>query len=284
MANFSIDNFQTEVRTRGLARPNRFEISFPVPKGLLNSSERADPRVISLFCESANLPSKTIGVKQQRIYGPSYPRPFSAEYGGEGITLTFLVDRDMDVKGFFDSWMNIIVDPFQYFIHYPDNYTVPILIQQLDENDDPTYSVTLEDAFPRSLALMELNNTAQNSVHKLNVTFVYRRWFAYHRLPNGLKYPEVWEQSTKSPSNPLQNLIIVDEPNRDQSASVRATAPIVPNSISDNRNTTSALNTLPKEFIDANTNVVEEDEEEEDEEDVSVSESLPDQYIEANTD
>jgi hypothetical protein len=113
---------------------------------------------------------------------------------------------------------------------------------------------------------------------------VYRRWFAYHRLPNGLKYPEVWEQSTKSPSNPLQNLIIVDEPNRDQSASVRATAPIVPNSISDNRNTTSALNTLPKEFIDANTNVVEEDEEEEDEEDVSVSESLPDQYIEANTD
>jgi len=282
MANFSIDNFQTEVRTRGLARPNRFEISFPVPKGLFNSSEKADPRIISLFCESANIPSKNIGIKQQRIYGPSYPRPFSAEYGGEGITMTFLIDRDMDVKGFFDSWMNIIVDPFQYFVHYPDNYTVPILIQQLGENDDPTYSVTLEDAFPRSLALMELNNTSQNSVHKLNVTFAYRRWFAYHRLPNGIRYPEVWEQLTTRPSDPLQTLKTADELNRDRSASVRSTIPAVPNSIPNNRRNTSALDTLPNQYIDANTNVGNV-EDEEDEEDLIVSESLPDQYIEANT-
>ena len=217
MANFSIDQFQTEVKTRSLARPNRFEIVFPVPKGMTDSEELGDSRLISLFCESTSLPTQTIGVKQQRIYGPAYQRPFNTEFGGEGITMTFLVDGDMDVKGFFDAWLSIIVDPFQYFVYYPDNYTVPIIIKQLDEDDNPIYSVTLEDAFPRSMALMELSNTAQNSVHKLNVTFAYRRWYPYHRIPNAIEYPEVWEEKSVSPSNPAQSITTGSGGTRDRS-------------------------------------------------------------------
>lgn len=204
MANFSISQFQTEVRVRGLAKPNRFEISFPTPKGLADLTQTIwSNRLVSLFCESTNLPTKTIGVKQQRIYGPAYQRPFNSEYGGEGITMTFLLDTDMDVKGFFDAWTNIIIDPFQYFVHYADNYTVPITIFQLDEKDKITYAVTLEDAFPRSVALLDLNNSTQNQVHKLNVTFSYRRWFPYHKIPNSVRYPEVWEQKVPINSNPI---------------------------------------------------------------------------------
>jgi hypothetical protein len=216
MANFSINQFQTEVRTRNLARPNRFEIVFPLPKGMTDSSVLGDSRLVSLFCESTSLPTQSIGVKQQRIYGPSYQRPFSSEFGGEGITMTFLVDGSMDVKGFFDAWLSIIVDPFQYFVHYSDNYTVPIIIKQLNEQDKPIYSVTLEEAFPRNIAIMELNNTLQNSVHKLNVTFAYRRWFPYHRIPNAIDYPEVWQKSTTSPSNPFQTTNIDIEPESSQ--------------------------------------------------------------------
>lgn len=218
-AYFNIDNFVSEVSTRGLARPNRFEVTFPLPNGLNNSSQVADSRIVSLFCESANLPSKTIGVKQQKIYGPNYQRPFSSEYGGEGITMTFLVDRAMDIKGFFDAWTNIIIDPFQYFVHYPDNYTVPITISQLDEGENRTYTVTLEDAFPRSVALMELNQSSQNSVHKLNVTFAYRRWFAYHKIPNSVKYPEVWQTIS---SGLAQNITTVNTADKDNIASVNS--------------------------------------------------------------
>jgi hypothetical protein len=204
---FSIDNFLTEVRDRGVARPNRFEVTFPLPSGLSNSDEVPDNRLVCLFCESANLPSKTIGVKNQKIYGPSYPRPFNSEYG-DTVSMTFLVDSEMDVKGFFDAWMNIIVDPYQYFVYYPDNYTVPITISQLDEEDNKTYSVTLEDAFPRNIALMDLSQSSQNSAHKLNVTFTYRRWFSYHKTPNSIKYPEVWENTSKSKSNPLSQTVV----------------------------------------------------------------------------
>jgi hypothetical protein len=232
MANFSISDFQTEVRIRGLAKPNRFEISFPTPKGLADLTQTIwTNRLISLFCESANLPSKTIGVKQQRVYGPAYQRPFNSEYGGEGITMTFLLDTDMDVKGFFDAWTNIIVDPFQYFVHYADNYTVPITIFQLDEKDNITYAITLEDAFPRSVALLDLNNSTQNQVHKLNVTFSYRRWFPYHKIPNAVRYPEVWEQQVVNTNNPLLKSILENTDERGSLPSINTERGIIANTV-----------------------------------------------------
>jgi hypothetical protein len=53
--------------------------------------------------------------------------------------------------------------------------------------DQVVYSAILEDAFPRSVSLLELNQGNQNSVHKLSVTFVYRRWRPVHRLTNTMQ-------------------------------------------------------------------------------------------------
>jgi hypothetical protein len=190
MAQFSLKNFQAEVKSRGLAKPSRFEVALRLPSALINQGfTDKDNRLVSLFCESANLPTQTIGVKTQKIYGPGYQRPFSVDYGGEGIAMTFLLDQQMDVKGFFDAWISKIVDPIQYFVYYQNTYTSLIQINQLDEKHNTTYSVILEDAFPRSVALLELNNSAQNQVHKLNVTFAYRRWSAVQRRLNGVTYP-----------------------------------------------------------------------------------------------
>lgn len=191
MANFNLNNFTSQVINGGVAKPNRFEIQLPVPRALASVYGGETSRLVSLFCEAANLPVQTIGIKQQRIYGPAYPRPFSSEYGGEGITMSFLLDQSMNIKSFFDSWMTKIVDPIQYFVYYPSEYTVPIQIYQLDETDLATYGVYIEGAFPRTVSLLELNNTTQNQAHKLNVTFAYRRWSPIHNLSSRMKYPEV---------------------------------------------------------------------------------------------
>ena len=159
MANFSLKNFQAQVRTGGLAKPNRFEVLINLPPALIAQGYSTnDSKILSLFCESTNLPTQTIGVKTQRLQGPVYQRPVS-------------------------------VDPIQYFVYYQDTYVAPITINQLNQKDNTTYSVILEDAFPRSVALLELNNNAQNQVHKLNVTFSYRRWAPVHRRTNNISYP-----------------------------------------------------------------------------------------------
>jgi hypothetical protein len=188
-SNFSLKRFQAEVRKRGLAKQNRFEIVFPTPAGL--RTVFPDTQIVNMFCESTSLPPQNISVRTQRIYGPVYQRPVSADYGGEGITMTFLLDQQMDIKALFDAWLGIVVDPKQYFVHYQNDYVVPIEIRQLNENDEVTYSAELEDAFPRNYTLLELNQGATNSFHKLSVTFVYRRWAPKHRITNNIKYSDI---------------------------------------------------------------------------------------------
>lgn len=172
MANFSLQNFQAQVLGFGLARTNRFEVFINVPQCLGGR----DGRTISLLCEQASLPQLNINTKSYRIYGPAYPRPVTSEYGGEGIPLTFHVDRDMKVKRFFEDWMERVVDRDNFNVAYKSTYTTFMYISQLDEANNITYTIDVEDAFPRSMNLMELNNNSQNQTHRLTVLFAYRKW------------------------------------------------------------------------------------------------------------
>jgi hypothetical protein len=105
-----------------------------------------------------------------------YTGGFGAEYGGEGVSLTFHVDRDMNVKKFFDEWTAVVVDPDTGLVNYQENYISTINLRQLNEQENVTYELELFEAFPRSVNLLELNNSAQNQTHRLNVLFAYRYW------------------------------------------------------------------------------------------------------------
>jgi hypothetical protein len=147
---------------------------------------------INLFCEAASLPPQIVGVKAQRLYGPTIYKPFGVEFGGEGIPLTFYTDRRMNVKAFFDAWVSKIIDPYQFFVYYREEYAVDMRIFQLDDQNNVTYAVKIIDCFPRSVTLMELNSGNQNQVHKVNVNFAYRRWIPEnHDLLARVPYPVV---------------------------------------------------------------------------------------------
>lgn len=242
MSTFNISNFRSEVLGKGLARNDRFEVVFNIPKGITlmpkytaiyNPSNASvwqqlnnvlgnvaaigglikyggigtviatnaisaitaaakdkpvnltDDRRVCLLCEATNFPLLNINVKSQRIFGPAYQRPITSEYGGEGIALTFHVDREMTVKRLFDAWMETIVagggaSNFEwrntYTVAYQDEYACNITINQLDEFDNVTYSIQLQDAFPRVMNMMDLNNSSQNQTHRLTVLFAYRKW------------------------------------------------------------------------------------------------------------
>lgn len=172
-ANFSIQDFRSTVFKDSLARTNRFEILIAKPPTAFGSTR---PSNVSLYCEQASLPPLNIFTKSFKIFGPAYQRPFTAEYGGEGISVTFHVDRNMTIKTYFDEWMQKIVDPVTGTVGYQEEYVTNIKIRQLDEAENITYEIELLEAFPRSMNLMELNNAATNQTHRLNILFGYRYW------------------------------------------------------------------------------------------------------------
>ena len=195
-----LEQFISEVKQRGLARTNLFDVEIGTPSCISPDSGTSVPRLVNLFCQSANFPPTNIGVRELRIAGPSYKRPYNIDYGGEGISLTFHVDRNMDVKGYFDLWMANIIDPYEFNTFYNEGisaYTTDIYIRQITETKSriadvqfttdtkdikDKYYVKLEDAFPRNIGMIELDSTAQNSVHKLTVNFAYRKVLFYNDI------------------------------------------------------------------------------------------------------
>ena len=189
-ANFSIKDFRSTIFNDSLARTNRFEVFISYkPRGI----SATKPWNISLYCEQASLPPINIASKSFKIFGATYQRPFTAEYGGEGMSMTFHVDRDMKVKTFFDEWMAQIVDPDSSMVGFQEDYISTINIKQLDEQENVTYEIELLEAFPRNMNLMELNNASTNQTHRLNVLFAYRYWrnIARPRQVNAVDVPRV---------------------------------------------------------------------------------------------
>lgn len=182
-ASFNLNNFLASVRTIGLARVNRFEVIISPPKALLSfavqegdrsSKEEAD--LSSLFCEVSNFPPINLTVKPFKIFGPSYQRPITSEYGGDGMSMTFHIDREMKLKRFFEDWIENIVRRDDFTVNYQDSYVTTIKVKQLDEEENVTYEIELLEAFPRSMTLVDLNNSAQSQTHRLNIIFAYRYW------------------------------------------------------------------------------------------------------------
>ena len=220
-SNFNLSQFLSQSRRDSFARVNRFEVFIFSPPAL---NQNRDAVSVSLYCEMASLPPVNISTKSFKIFGPTYQRPFSAEYGGEGISLTFHVDRDMKVKKFFDEWTARVVDPDSGFVGFQDEYISTLKLKQLNEQDEVTYELELLEAFPRSVNLLELNNSAQNQTHRLNVLFAYRYWkdvspefqTMQMDIPRQRLFPQVPVVDVRNRQfNPLNSGVLEDAPGSD---------------------------------------------------------------------
>jgi hypothetical protein len=166
----SINEFKSSF-TKDIARPNRFDVSIPIPLVLIPYFSSA--RSLNYRCENATLPGRTFATTEQKTYGPIEKFPYLTTY--TDIDLTFIVDDDMQQKIFFDGWMDYINPLYNHNIRYKSDYTTAITINQYDVQNKLTYSVNLYDAYPISINQMDLD-WSNDGHHKLVVTFAYTTW------------------------------------------------------------------------------------------------------------
>lgn len=188
----SFEQFLSKVKTGGLARNNRFAVAFyGLPVASLSSGNQL--RDVLLLCDAAQLPGQSYATVPNRTFGELRETPYDRLY--EPITLSFYVDRGMEVKYFFDRWMDKIYNPGSRKFAYYDEYTCDAAITVLDSNTEPaqgrvfgkamttdweewnneTYTVSLREMYPKSVSAVSLDN-ANKDVMKLTVTFQYKYW------------------------------------------------------------------------------------------------------------
>ena len=165
-----INNFLSSF-TDDLARPSRFKVKLTLPGKVKNIT---DSQTLSLRCENAQLPGRTISTGDLRIYGPSEKFPYQSAY--EDITLTFIVGGAMLEKTQFNEWMNLINPTENWNFEYKENYVSDIIVTQYDMSDNEIHNVKIIDAFPIAVNQLDLDWSNDNTYHKLNVTFAYTYW------------------------------------------------------------------------------------------------------------
>lgn len=173
-AQFSLDDFKGEVLGKGLAQENRFEVFIGIPPCI--SSYRSQMQGSLIRVESVQFPALQLFTKQRKTYGPGQNVPIAMDYGGEqGVTVVFLLDRDMNTKKMFDAWMGCIVDLDSQTVAYPETYKTLLGIHQLDKTDGSVYEAIIQDCYPRVVSSMTGNMSAQG-FQRVAVTFSYRKW------------------------------------------------------------------------------------------------------------
>ena len=172
-----LSKFLAIIREKGIATPNLFRINIFLPKSLSKYSSYGT--TLSLLCDASSLPSMNILTQDAVTYGPSKPIPYNVTYGN--LMCSFIVEQDMAVKKFFDSWMYTISDPVTHNLNFSDQYETKIEIHQLNKKMESTYHVVLYGAYPSVMNEMNMNYRYQNDVHRLQIGFVYRKW-----LPSSL--------------------------------------------------------------------------------------------------
>ena len=177
----SIDNLKATISKKGgLAKANRFNVIFTPPSAsLLNLNPQSiigsllsgnfnagnlinDPRDISILCQSVTIPGRNISTFDHQDVRQSNKFPYT--FIDEDVTFTFLLTNDYYMRQMFDNWMSGIFDADSYRVGYKKDYSVDVVIQQLNEKNIPVYGVRLQKAFPINIDSIELSQEGQDVV------------------------------------------------------------------------------------------------------------------------
>lgn len=204
-----IQDFIAEVRTRGLARTNRYEVNIPFPSNNEWNTTSENAQLTNLFCESVQVPGLNISTQPTRIYGEAREMPYERTF--EPIQMMFYVDAAMQVKTAFDRWLAMIIHPQTRTIGYYNDYVRDITINILTVDDETPMTIKLFEAYPKMVGSVQMSHESKD-VFKLPVTFQYKYWQSMNWNTSTRQSPPPVLRGTGASSASPQGILANDPP------------------------------------------------------------------------
>jgi len=200
---FNVSTISAEVGRLGVQRPNKFEMTFPMPDSLKGTTEFTNltntNRVMQLYCEATNLPGVANMLEDVRRYGygPNEKMPYAPVFND--ITLTFRGDAYGQIWTFLSSWMRCAINfesrgdfitkqgPIQnqyaYEVGYKkdttngEGYAVDAQLSMFDETGQERLRIMMRDAFPCYVGDVPLNWGSRSDYMRIPVTMCFFDWY-----------------------------------------------------------------------------------------------------------
>ena len=168
-------------------RPNLFMVSVTSLGDNLDESSgvKGTDADFTFLCRSAGIPASTIGTVEVPFRGRVIKLPGDRTF--ESWTVTVMADESMDVRAYFEKWMNKL-NKHENGAGYTDEYSATLRVSQLERGTtvgtdlkDPHSIVRSYDfihAFPTNIAQIDLSYDNNNTIAEYTVEFQYDWWEA----------------------------------------------------------------------------------------------------------
>lgn len=200
---FNINELAAEVSRTGVMKNNKFLVEFPMPLSLRNTTgfaQLADTnRVLSLYCEGANLPGIALLMEEVRRYGygPNEKKPYAPIFSD--VNLTFRGDSYGTVWTFMNAWMkcgvhyqsrgdwNTASGPirdqhpnevgYKYDPKNNEGYATDVTIRVFNDIGTEMIQIVLLEAFPIFVGDIPFNWGARSDYVRIPVTLSFFDWY-----------------------------------------------------------------------------------------------------------
>lgn len=188
----SLDRFKGYLnKFSDFAKSDRYLVYITPPPAL--SKYVSSTEGLSLQCEAAEIPGRTLSTFQARTAGPSLNYPYQSTYQEMNLTFLCMANRPgqkhtgLWEKSFFDDWLDLIdhspkmmtattgLERNGWNIGYRKDYQGIVQVKHYDVRDNENYVVCYYNAFPISVPSIALS-WADDSPLKMPVTFTYSYW------------------------------------------------------------------------------------------------------------
>ena len=170
MAIPSIHNFVSEVvRPGNFARQYNYTVFFTSPLGMRNPTEG-----MLMRCESIAFPGQNISTSNDNLrIGPLRDHASNVTYGD--LSATFFCSADLAERKFFEEWQHLIFNE-SFQVGYYDLYKTDLVIKQYNESNENSYSVQVQEVYPKVITDLELTSAEKTAFHKISVTFSFYKY------------------------------------------------------------------------------------------------------------
>ena len=170
----SINDFKANLIGGG-ARANQFRVTITPPSGIAIG---LDVRRTSFMVRASNLPAQTlteiaIPFRGRQIYIAG-DRSFD-----DAWTSTFMNDTDFMVRNAMERWSNGINDLAENTgVVAPSDYQTDLTVEQLDRDDAVLKSYIFRNAWPTTIAAIELTSDQADAIEEFEVTWRFQHFEA----------------------------------------------------------------------------------------------------------
>jgi len=159
----TLNDFISKVKSEGLLTGTHYYVIFGDELG----------KDVSLLCDSVNLPGLTNSTTDIRIFGENREVPYMPLY--PNMELSFISDRDMKVKQYFEQWSNTVVNRMTRNVGYYSDYAKQLDIIITDKENKAVYCARVFEAYPKSIQDITFGFENKDIV-RVHVTLAFKYW------------------------------------------------------------------------------------------------------------